>query len=88
MPEALVLAQYLGLGDQGFGQFAGEISIPNIEPPGTPYLILPFANMHWRQSTLKIYSNVILVTSFWKSSFKSFFVEPIADNPHYKSLAC
>jgi hypothetical protein len=60
MPEALVVAQYLGLGHQGFGQFPGLISIPNIGPPGTAYLILPLAKMHWRQSTLKIDPNVIL----------------------------
>jgi hypothetical protein len=30
MSEALVVAQYLGLGDQRLGQFAGLISIPNI----------------------------------------------------------
>jgi hypothetical protein len=59
MPAALVVAQYLGLVDQRFGQFAGLISIPNSGPPGTAQLILPLAKMHWRQSALKIDPNVI-----------------------------
>jgi hypothetical protein len=64
MPEALGVAQYLGLGDQRFGQFAGVILIPNIGPPGRPQLISPLANMHLRHSKLKIDPNVSLQIIF------------------------
>jgi hypothetical protein len=59
-----VVAQYLGLAVQRWGQFACVISIPNIGPPGTPQLILPLANMHLRQSTLKIHSQFGLYIGF------------------------
>jgi hypothetical protein len=64
MSEALGVAQYLGLGDQRFGQSGGRISIPNIGPPGTPVLIAPPVKMHLRQSKLKIQSIVCLSIIF------------------------
>jgi hypothetical protein len=64
MSEALVVAQYLGLGAQRFGQFADLILIPNIGPPGRPQLISSLAKMHCRQSKLKIDPNVILEIIF------------------------
>jgi hypothetical protein len=60
MPEAFVVAQYLGLAVQRCGQLAGLISIPNIGPAGMAQLISPLAKMHRRQSRLNIYSRLYL----------------------------